>query len=86
MLDISLLDNLVTKLLNVVPDELHTVRQEMQKNFKMILQQYFAQMDLVTREDFDIQSAVLIKTRQKLEALAQQVNTLEQQLSSNTLP
>ena len=45
------------------------------------MQAAFARMNLVTREEFDIQAGVLARTRQKLEALEKQVAELEKQLS-----
>lgn len=53
----------------------------LEKNVKAMLNQGFAKMDLVTREEFDIQTQVLAKTRAKLEALEARVVELEAQLS-----
>ena len=44
-------------------------RDELQQNFKAVLQAGLAKLDLVTREEFDVQRAVLLRTREKLEAL-----------------
>ena len=51
-----------------------------QKNLKAMLAQGFAKMDLVTREEFDIQAQVLAKTRAKLEALELRMSDLEARL------
>lgn len=51
----------------------------LEKNIKAVLNQGFAKMDLVTREEFDIQTQVLAKTRAKLEALEARVAELETQ-------
>jgi BMFP domain-containing protein YqiC len=48
-----------------------------QKNLKALLQQQFARLDLVTREEFDAQAQVLMRTREKLAALEQRVAALE---------
>lgn len=53
----------------------------LEKNVKAMLNQGFAKMDLVTREEFEIQTQVLAKTRAKLEALEARVVELEAQLS-----
>lgn len=53
----------------------------LEKNVKAMLNQGFAKMDLVTREEFDIQTQVLTKTRAKLEALEARIADLEAQLS-----
>lgn len=52
---------------------------DLQKNMKALLAQQFAQMDLVTREEFDTQAQVLARTRAKLEALEKRLAELESQ-------
>lgn len=54
--------------------------KDIEKNVKAMLTQGFSKLDLVTREEFDIQSQVLAKTRAKLEALEARVTELEAQL------
>lgn len=54
--------------------------KDLEKNMKAMLQQGFSKLDLVTREEFDVQSQVLAKTRAKLEALEARVAELEAQL------
>lgn len=51
--------------------------KDLEKNLRAVLQGVFAKLDLVTREDFDVQQAVLLKTREKLEALEARVAALE---------
>ena len=51
--------------------------KDLEKNVKALMAQGFSKLDLVTREEFDIQSQVLAKTREKLEALEQRVAALE---------
>jgi len=53
--------------------------QEIEKNVRAMMNQGFQKMDLVTREEFDLQSKVLTKTREKLEALEAKVAALEKQ-------
>lgn len=57
--------------------------KDLEKNVKGLMQQGFQKMDLVTREEFDIQAQVLAKTRAKLEELEGKIATLEAQLASN---
>ncbi len=54
--------------------------KDIEKNVKAMLSQGFAKLDLVTREEFDVQSQVLARTREKLEALEARVVELEAQL------
>ncbi len=56
--------------------------KDIEKNVKAMMTQGFSKLDLVTREEFDIQNQVLAKTRAKLEALEQRVQKLEESLAS----
>lgn len=53
--------------------------KDIEKNLKAMLNQGFSKLDLVTREEFDVQMQVLAKTRAKLEALEARVAELESQ-------
>ena len=77
MIDLSQLDDLARRLSNLVPQSLRDSREELQQNFKSVLQAGLGRLDLVTREEFDVQRAVLLRTREKLEALERQVAELE---------
>lgn len=55
----------------------HTPAADLQRNMKALLTQQFAQLDLVTREEFDTQAQVLARTRAKLEALEKRLADLE---------
>ncbi|MCL1635898.1 accessory factor UbiK family protein [Luteimonas sp. SX5] len=80
MIDLSHIDELARRLSNLVPPGLREGREEMQENFKAVLQGGLAKLDLVTREEFDVQRAVLLRTREKLEALERAVAELEAQV------
>ncbi|MBS0201097.1 MAG: accessory factor UbiK family protein [Proteobacteria bacterium] len=77
MIDLSQLDDLARRLSNLVPQSLRDSREELQQNFKSVLQAGLGRLDLVTREEFDVQRAVLLRTREKLDALERQVAELE---------
>ena len=53
--------------------------QDVEKNARALLAQGFAKLDLVTREEFDVQTAVLARTREQLTALEARVKELEAQ-------
>lgn len=57
---------------------------DVEKNLRASLQGLFAKLDLVTREEFEVQQAVLVRTREKLDRLEAQVVALEQQRSSGS--
>lgn len=56
--------------------------KDIEKNVKAMMTQGFSKLDLVTREEFDVQSQVLAKTRAKLEALEQRVAELEERIAA----
>lgn len=58
----------------------HTPAKDIEKNLRALLASAFAKLDLVTREEFDVQTEVLKRTRAKLEALEARVSELEKQL------
>ena len=70
-------DDLAHKLSNALPSALGECKADMEKTFHSILQQTFAKLDLVTREEFDVQMEVLAQTRLKLEKLMEHVQELE---------
>ena len=82
MIDLGHIDDLARRLSSLVPPGLREGREELQENFKSVLQAGLARLDLVTREEFDVQQAVLLRTREKLEALQAQVAQLEAQLGA----
>jgi BMFP domain-containing protein YqiC len=77
MIDIKTLDELSRKLVGNLPPVVDNLRQDMEQQFRAVLQAAFDRMDLVTREEFEVQKAVLARTREKLEALEKQVADLE---------
>jgi len=76
MIDLSQLDELARRLSNLVPPGLREGREDLQQNFKSVLQAGLGKLELVTREEFDVQRAVLLRTREKLDALEQRLAEL----------
>ncbi len=81
MLNPSQLESLAKKIIEVMPEGVGAVPENLQAQLKATLQSSFAKMDLVTREEFDVQTGVLQKTRAKLEALEKQLAELEKQVA-----
>ncbi|MCK5830636.1 MAG: accessory factor UbiK family protein [Methylococcales bacterium] len=80
MFDQKSIDDIANRLSNAIPPGLSTMKEDMEKNFHAILQGALGKLDLVTREEFEVQKAVLAKTRSKLEALEKTVADIEQQI------
>lgn len=71
------IDQLARRLAESLPQGLRTMRDELEQNFRSILQSGLTRLDLVTREEFEIQETVLTRTRAKLEALEERLQGLE---------
>jgi ubiquinone biosynthesis accessory factor UbiK len=79
MLKPEQLEDLIKRLTDAIPPAFYNIKADLAKNFRSILQATFAQLDLVTREEFDVQLTVLTRLQKKLEALEKQLTELEQQ-------
>lgn len=77
MINLNHIDELARRLSDLVPPGLRDSREELQATFKSALQAGLTKLDLVTREEFDVQRAVLLRTREKLEALEVAVAAME---------
>jgi BMFP domain-containing protein YqiC len=75
--DPRLIDDLARRLAGSVPESVSALRRDLEQNFKGVLQGGLAKFDLVTREEFDVQAAVLKRTREKLAALEKRLVELE---------
>jgi hypothetical protein len=67
------IDELAKKLADAVPEGLRAMREDLESNFRSVLAAGLGKLDLVTREEFEVQRAVLQRTREKLEALEQRL-------------
>ena len=68
-MDPRFIDDLARRLSAAVPQGLTAMRRDLEENFKAVLQSGLTRLDLVTRQEFDVQAGVLRRTREKLEAL-----------------
>ena len=71
------IEELARKLADAVPDGVRSIQSDLEKIFRSVLQTGLGKLDLVTREDFEVQEAVLQRTREKLEALEKRLSELE---------
>jgi BMFP domain-containing protein YqiC len=76
-MDPRTLDDLARRLSAAVPESLTAVRRDLESNFKAVLQSGLSKLDLVTRQEFDVQAGVLRRTREKLEALERRLAEVE---------
>lgn len=75
------LDELARQLAESVPHNIKVLGQDLERNFKSLLQSGIERMELVSREEFDLQRAVLDRTRSKLEQMEARLSELEKALS-----
>ena len=77
MIDLRTLDDLSQKLGALLPPSLGEAREDLTRNFRSALQAGLQRLDLVTREEFEVQRLVLRRTREKLEALELRLAEME---------
>ena len=78
------IDGLAKKLAGLMPDSIQNLQADIEKNMRSGLESGLRKMNLVSREEFDIQSAVLLRTREKLEALEKIVSKLEREMEKDS--
>jgi ubiquinone biosynthesis accessory factor UbiK len=76
MTDKNFFEDIAQKLANELPPSLSELDKEIQQKFKGLLQAAFNKLDLVTREEFDVQVKVLAKTREKVDILEEKLELL----------
>jgi len=81
VIDHKTIDDLAKRLGEALPDGVRNLQQDVEKNMHAILTSTFAKLDLVTREELDVQKAVLARTRLKLEAMEKKLAELEAQIN-----
>ena len=81
MLDPKKLEDLAKQIADAVPPGVKNMAEGAETRVKTVLQSQLSKLDLVTREEFDIQSQVLIRTREKLEAMEARIAELEAKLA-----
>jgi ubiquinone biosynthesis accessory factor UbiK len=74
------IDDIARRLLAALPEGARTMRRDIESNFRAVLQSSLGRLDLTTREEFEVQSKVLERTRARIEQLEQRIVTLEQRL------
>ena len=75
------IETLVKQILAAMPVDLRQAKADMEKNLKAIISAGLAKMDLVTREEFDVQAELLARTRASLEKIQRHLTELEEKIS-----
>lgn len=83
MIDAKILNEFTRKLADALPPGLGELPRHVELNLRDLLEATLARMDLVPRKEFDVQSAVLARSREKLEALERRVAELEAALAED---
>ncbi len=77
--DPKTLDDLSRRLAESLPPGIAALRDDVERNFRAVLQAGLSRLDLVTRQEFDVQAGVLRRTRERLEQLEARLAELEKQ-------
>ena len=75
------LDDLARRLADSVPESLRSFARDLEGNFKAVLQAQLTKLDLVSRQEFDVQAALLARTQATLSTLEARVKELEGKLN-----
>ncbi|AEX99901.1 hypothetical protein GU3_00725 [Oceanimonas sp. GK1] len=81
MLDPKKLEEIAKQIQSNLPSGLKNMGEEAEKRIRTVLQSQLGKLDVVTREEFDVQTKVLLRTREKLNELETRLALLEQQLA-----
>lgn len=80
MFDPKIFEEFAKKISEGLPPGVKEVQQEIEKNVKVVVAGAISKLDIVTKEEFEVQTQVLKRTREKVEALEMRVAELEKQL------
>ena len=86
MVDRLPIDEILTRFASLLPQGTAVLREDLKKNLKSALGATLSRMDLVTREEFDVQAALLSRTRARLEAMEKRLAALEDALRTQAAP
>jgi BMFP domain-containing protein YqiC len=75
------LDDLARRLADAVPESVRSFGRDLEGNFKAVLQAQLSKLDLVSRHEFDVQAALLVRTQTMLTALEARLKELETKLT-----
>ncbi|MBX4779544.1 hypothetical protein C6994_23285 [Klebsiella sp. CVUAS 10191.3] len=87
MIDPKKIEQIARQVHESMPKGLRGLGEDVEKKIRQVLQSQLTRLDLVSREEFDVQTQVLLRTREKLALLEQRLNDLESRsLSASATP
>jgi len=81
MIDPKKIEEMARQIHNALPPGIKSLGEEVDKKVKLVLQSQLNKLDMVSREEFDVQTKVLLRTREKLTALEEKLALIEQRLA-----
>jgi len=81
MMKPAFIDELLAKITTVLPEDMQGLKEDTCKNMRVVLQSVFEKMDLVIREDFDVQKKMLSRAQEQIQQLTEIVQKLEKEMS-----
>lgn len=79
MLNPKKIEEIIQQVQNNLPQGIKDIGNDVESKLKQVLQAQLSKLDVVTREEFDVQTQVLLRTREKLTALEARIDALLQQ-------
>lgn len=77
----AFIDELLAKITTVLSEDMNGLKEDTCKNMRAVLQSVFEKMDLVTREDFEVQKKILSRAQEQIQQLTEIVQKLEKEMS-----
>jgi BMFP domain-containing protein YqiC len=82
MIDPKKIEDIARKVHDTLPKGVRDFGEDMEKKIRLALQSQLAKLDVVNREEFDVQTQVLLRSREKLALLEKRIAELEARLTS----
>ncbi len=79
----AFIDQLLEKISNVLPKDWSGLKEDTQKNIRGVLNSVFEKMDLVTREDFEVQKKILLRAQERIQHLEQELDAIKKAIEKS---
>ena len=86
MFDPKKLEQVAKQIQDAMPQPVKELGNDVEQKVRQVIQAQLGKLDVVSREEFDVQTQVLLRTRQKLSALEQKMDELESRLATKADP